>query len=55
PARSKPGVGPDCFSENLGGLVPREEGKALGWFHRATNTSRFRQWKDYRLVPPEST
>ncbi|PRQ54520.1 hypothetical protein RchiOBHm_Chr1g0314591 [Rosa chinensis] len=25
------------------------------WFHRAASTSRSLQWKDNRLVPPEST
>ncbi|PWA74316.1 F-box domain, FBD domain, Leucine-rich repeat domain, L domain-like protein [Artemisia annua] len=39
-ARSKSRVGPCCLSEGSAYLVPRVEGNALGWFHRAANTSR---------------
>ncbi|PWA92643.1 hypothetical protein CTI12_AA039790 [Artemisia annua] len=39
-AHSKSRVGSCGLSEGLGHLVPRVEGNALGWFHRAANTSR---------------
>ncbi|GJT76917.1 sister chromatid cohesion protein PDS5-like protein isoform X1 [Tanacetum coccineum] len=51
-AHSKSRVGPWGLSEGSGFLVPRVEGNALGWFHRAANTSRSRQWKDNELVHP---
>nr|GFB69917.1 F-box domain, FBD domain, leucine-rich repeat domain, L domain-like protein [Tanacetum cinerariifolium] len=51
-AHSKSRVGPWSLSEGSGFLVPRVEGNALGWFHRAANTSRFRQWKDNKPVHP---
>ncbi|PWA83372.1 hypothetical protein CTI12_AA168800 [Artemisia annua] len=45
-ARSKSIVGSCGLSEGLGHLDPRVGGNALGWFHRAAITPRFRQWKD---------
>ncbi|PWA89534.1 hypothetical protein CTI12_AA110060 [Artemisia annua] len=45
-ARSKSRVGSCGFSEGFGHLDPRVGGNALGWFHRAAITPRFRQWKD---------
>lgn len=47
---SKSRVGPGGLSEGFGFLVPRVEGNALGWFHRAVKTSRSRQWKDNEPV-----
>uniref|UniRef100_A0A2C9UYZ7 Uncharacterized protein n=1 Tax=Manihot esculenta TaxID=3983 RepID=A0A2C9UYZ7_MANES len=49
-AHSKLGVEPWDSSEGLALLVPRAEGTALGWLHRAATTSRSWQWKDYRPV-----
>ena len=34
------------LSEGSGYWVPKVEGTALGWFHRAAKTSRSQQWKD---------
>ncbi|PWA32307.1 hypothetical protein CTI12_AA625370 [Artemisia annua] len=45
-ARSKSRVGSCGFSEGFGHLDPRVGGNALGWFHRAAITPRYRQWKD---------
>ncbi|KAM7278683.1 hypothetical protein ACFE04_005817 [Oxalis oulophora] len=45
-ARSKAGVWVRVFGESLGLVLNREEGSALGWFHRAAITSRSSQWKD---------
>jgi hypothetical protein len=50
PARSKLRVVPRDMGEGLCLLVPRWEGNAWGWFHRAANTSSSWQWRDYRLL-----
>ena len=47
--RSKLWVGFSGSGEGLDQWIPREEGTAWGWFHRAAYTSRSRQWKDSEL------
>ncbi|KVH95780.1 hypothetical protein Ccrd_002162 [Cynara cardunculus var. scolymus] len=51
-ARSKFGAGPCGLGEGLGFMVPKVEGNALGWFHRAAKTSLSKQWEDNRPVHP---
>uniref|UniRef100_A0A0D3DPT2 Uncharacterized protein n=1 Tax=Brassica oleracea var. oleracea TaxID=109376 RepID=A0A0D3DPT2_BRAOL len=38
---------PCVLSEGLAQAVPKVEGNAPGWFHRAAITSLFRQWTDH--------
>lgn len=54
-ARSKLRVELRDLGEGLGYVVPRVEGTASGWFHRAATTSRSRQWKDNGPVPSSSS
>ncbi|KAM7264626.1 hypothetical protein ACFE04_002309 [Oxalis oulophora] len=50
PSNNQGGVGSWLFSEGLVVVALRVVGNALGWFNRATKTTRFTQWKDNKLV-----
>jgi len=49
-AHSKLRVEPWNLCEGMSLLVPRLEGTAWGWLHRAVTTSGSGQWRDHRLL-----